>query len=205
MSPGYSPLFFYKFIQFSVFSLDKTYNIYYNYSCKLKLILEEAKMNDARHLEEKNFVEEVGMFFEQTGLPRMAGRILGWLMISNPPHQTTGELAEALLASKGSISTMTRLLIRIGLIERLSLPGQRRDYFRIKGGAWHQTLKESLVQITAFRQFAERGLELIEDKAHFNRQWLEEMRHMYIFFEREFPALLERWEQERKGGQFQVK
>ncbi|MFC2021643.1 GbsR/MarR family transcriptional regulator [Chloroflexota bacterium] len=155
-------------------------------------------MNNKRQVEEQNFVEEVGIFFEQTGMPRMTGRILGWLMISDPPHQTADELTQALLASKGSISTMTRLLIRIGLIERLSLPGQRRDYFRIKGGAWHQTLKESLIQITAFRQFAERGLELIKDKAHFNRQWLEEMRDMYAFFEREFPSLLERWEQERK-------
>ncbi len=155
-------------------------------------------MNSQQQVEDKHFAEEVGIFFEQTGMPRMAGRILGWLMISDPPHQTTGELTQALLASKGSISTMTRLLIRLGLIERLSLPGQRRDYFRIKIGAWHQMLKESMVQVTAFRQLAEHGLELIEDKAHFNRQWLEEMRNMYAFFEREFPTLLERWEQEHK-------
>ena len=162
-------------------------------------------MNDERQAEMKRFVEEVGIFFEQAGLPRMAGRILGWLMIAEPPHQTTGELEEALMASKGSISTMTRLLIRIGLIERISLPGQRRDYFRIKPGASYQLLKDSLAQTTAFRQLIERGLELIEGKAHVNRQWLEEMRDMYAFFEREFPALLERWEQERKGGKLQVK
>ena len=162
-------------------------------------------MNNKRQVEEKYFVEEVGIFFEQSSLPRMAGRILGWLMISNPPHQTTGELTQALLASKGSISTMTRLLIRISLIERLSLPGQRHDYFRIKGGAWHQMIKDSLIQMTVFRQLIERGLELIEDKAHFNRQWLEEMRDMYAFFEREFPTLLERWEQERKKRQTQAR
>ena len=155
-------------------------------------------MDDRQHTKEKHFVEEVSMSFEQSGLPRMAGRILGWLLISDPPHQSTSDLAEALMASKGSISTMTHLLIRIGMIERLSLPGQRRDYFRIKTGAWHQMLTDSMVQITAFRQLVERGLELIEDKAHFNRRWLEEMRDMYAFFEREFPTLMERWEQERK-------
>ena len=162
-------------------------------------------MNDNRPAEEQNFVEEVGIVFEQTGLPRMSGRILGWLMISDPPHQTTGELAEVLMASKGSISTMTRLLIRIGLIERISLPGQRRDYFRIKPGASHQLLKDSLAQATAFRQLAERGLELLKDKAFLTRQWLEEMHAMYAFFERELPTLLERWEQERKGSELQVR
>ena len=162
-------------------------------------------MNDERQVEKKQFVEEVGISFEQTGLPRMAGRLLGWLLICDPPHQTTGELAEALLASKGSISTTTRLLIRIGLIERLSLPGVRHDYFRLKSGAWHQLLKDTLDQTTAFRQLMERGLVLLENKSLLTRQWLEEMRDMYAFLEREFPALLERWEQQRKGGKLQVK
>ena len=162
-------------------------------------------MNNERQAEMKSFVEEVGIAFEQNGLPRMAGRILGWLMISYPPYQTTGEMEEALMASKGSISTMTRLLIRIGLIERLSLLGQRRDYFRIKPGASYQLLKDSLDRATAFRQLIEHGLELIEGKTHFNRQWLEEIYDMYAFFEREFPALLKRWEQERKGGKLQVR
>ena len=159
-------------------------------------------MGNEQQTKEKRFVEEVGILFEQTGMPRMAGRILGWLSVSDPPHQTTSDLTEALMASKGSISTMTRLLIRIGLIERLSLPGQRRDYFRFKPGAWHQLIQDSLVQTTAFRQLAERGLELLESKTHANRQWLEEMRDMYVFMEREFPALVERWEQERKKASY---
>ena len=162
-------------------------------------------MKKDRQAEEQNFVEEVGIVFEQTGMPRMAGRILGWLLISDPPHQSADQLTEALIASKGSISTTSRLLIRIGLIERMSLPGQRRDYFHIKPGASHQLLKDSLDQTIAFRQLMERGLELTEGKARVNRQWLEEMHDMYVFFEREFPALLKRWEQERKEGELQVK
>ena len=159
-------------------------------------------MNDNRQAEEKQFVEEVGIVFEQTGLPRMAGRILGWLLIVDPPHQSTDELADALMASKGSISTVTRLLIQIGLIERLSLPGVRHGYFRIKPGASHQLLKDSLNQTTTFRQLLERGLELLEGKAHTNRQSLEEMHDLYAFLEREFPALLERWGQEHKEASY---
>jgi len=161
-------------------------------------------MNDARQLEEKHFVEEFGIVFEQSGLPRMAGRILGWLLLSDPPHQSIGELTEALAASKGSISTMTRLLIRIGLIERISLPGVRHDYFRIRPGALQHQLKQGIEQVTMFRKLAERGLELLEGKAPLTRQGLEEMRDMYAFFEREFPSLLERWEKEREKPQSQL-
>ncbi|MAF85002.1 MAG: MarR family transcriptional regulator [Dehalococcoidales bacterium] len=158
-------------------------------------------MNNELRLKEKYFVEEVGLFFEQSGMPRMAGRILGWLLLSDPPHQSLDELAEALMASKGSISTTTRLLIQVGLIERISLPGVRRDYFRIRPGAFQHSLKQGVERVTILRKLAERGLELLEGKAPLTRQGLEEMRDMYVFFEREYPALLERWEQRRREKQ----
>lgn len=127
----------------------------------------------------------------------MAGRIFGWLLISNPPHQSMDQLVEVLQASKGSVSTMTRLLIQVSLIERLSLPGQRRDYFRIRPHAWSQMIKQRLVQITAFREMADKGLKLLEDEPPNLRQRLEEMRDIHAFFERELPAMNARWEAER--------
>jgi len=163
-------------------------------------------MNDEVNVEEKQFVEEVGMVFEQTGLPRMAGRIFGWLLISDPPHQSTDQLAEALMASKGSISTTTRLLIQTCLIQRFSLPGVRHDYFRLRPDAWRHMIRHGLEdEIKMFRQLAEHGLGLPTDKTPLTRQWLEEMRDMYLFFERALPALVERWEQEHKKGKQQAR
>ncbi|MCP5095569.1 MAG: MarR family transcriptional regulator, partial [Chloroflexi bacterium] len=54
----------------------------------------QLKPNDAQY-----FVEDVGLFFEQVGLPRMSGKIMGWLLIADPPHQSMSELVEALQAS----------------------------------------------------------------------------------------------------------
>ena len=163
-------------------------------------------MNNNTQAEEKHFVEDVGIVFEQTGLPRMAGRIFGWLLICDPPHQSTDQLTEALLASKGSISTTTRFLIQIGLIKRLSLPGVRHDYFRIRSDAWQHMIRRGLVdEIKMVRQLAERGLELLADKTPLTQKWLEEMRDVYTFLELEFPALLERWEQEHKRSELPVK
>ena len=76
-------------------------------------------------MNEQQFTEDFGLFFEHLGVPRMAGRILAWLLICDPPEQTMQDLVDALGASKSSISTMTRLLMNFGLIERLSLPGER--------------------------------------------------------------------------------
>ena len=153
--------------------------------------LEECKF------EEKNFIEEVGLLFEMVGLPRMAGRILGWLLICDPPHQSNSELTEALQASKGSISTMTRLLMQIGLIEKMSLPGERRDYFRIKPNAWSQITKQRISQTKAFRELAEKGLTLLNNAAPQKQQRLVEMYDIHAFWERELPLLDQRWEKEQ--------
>uniref|UniRef100_A0A832H6Q0 MarR family transcriptional regulator n=1 Tax=Oscillatoriales cyanobacterium SpSt-402 TaxID=2282168 RepID=A0A832H6Q0_9CYAN len=147
--------------------------------------------------EQKQFVEEVGLLFETIGFPRMAGRVFGWLLISNPPHQSPGELADILQASKGSISTMPRLLEQIGLIERVSLPGQRRDYFRIKLNAWSEMSKRRLAQITAFRKLAERGLDLMKEQPPQLNDRLQEMRDIHAFFEAELPQMIERWHESR--------
>ena len=156
-------------------------------------------MDDAQQSEAKRFVEDVGIVFEQTGLPRMAGRILGWLLISDPPYQSADELANALQASKGSISTMTRHLIQFNLIERLSLPAVRHDYFKLRPDAWEKLIGHGLEdEIRMFRRLAEHGLELLSDKTPITtKNWLKEMHDIYAFLEGEFPALLERWEQKR--------
>jgi DNA-binding transcriptional regulator GbsR (MarR family) len=150
--------------------------------------------------EEKKFVEEVGIVFEQTGLPRMAGRIFGRLMICDPPYQSPSELVEALIASRGSISTMTRFLSQLGIIERFCLPGERQTYFQINPNAWKHLTGHGLIdEIKLFRQLADHGLEILADKTHVTRRWLEEMRDIYTFLEKEFPALLQRWEQTPKA------
>ncbi len=159
-----------------------------------------AKSIDHLQAEKQHFVEDVALVFEEIGLTRMAGRILGWLLISNPPHQSADELAEALQASKGSISTMTRLLIQIDLIERIGLPGDRRDYFRMKPDVWAQLLRARMSQITDLHQLAEEGLDLLEAEPPELRQRIQDMHDLYSYVETELPVLIERWEQKRASG-----
>lgn len=136
------------------------------------------------------FVEEFGLFFERSGLPRMAGRILGWLLVAEPPHESMNDLAEALQASKGSISNMTRFLIEMGLLERVSLPGERRDYFRIPGHAWLRVMERKMSELTHVRELTERALTVMDDASPESRAALQEMHELYAYFEREMPHFL---------------
>jgi DNA-binding transcriptional regulator GbsR (MarR family) len=154
---------------------------------------------ERQRLEELHFAEDVGLFFEQMGFPRMAGRILGWLLICDPPHQSAGELSDVLQASKGSLSTMTRFLIQLELVERVGLPGQRRDYFRIRPGAWPQLIKSQMQVMTGLHEVVERGLRLMNGREPVAQQRLREAHDLYAFLERELPALLRRWELEHRA------
>lgn len=155
-------------------------------------------MNNGQQLKKKKyFAEEVGLVFEGWGLPRMAGRLLGWLLVCEPPHQSMHELVDALSASKASISNTTRMLIEIGLIERISLPEYRYDHYRIRADAWYQMAKRRTEQLTFIRQLAERGLALLKDEDPSLSCRLQDMRDLYVFFEQEFPGILERWKQRK--------
>jgi DNA-binding transcriptional regulator GbsR (MarR family) len=155
---------------------------------------------DTRELQVRLFAEETGLFMEQLGLPRMAGRILGYLLLSDPPEQTAAQLTEALTASAGSISGNTRLLIQAGFIERVSLPGHRRDYFRVAPHALTAIFRNRLLIATRVRELADRGLSLLAEAPPERTARLREMRDLYAFVERVGPQLLERWESEREAG-----
>ena len=78
----------------------------------------------------QRLVEKAGLRFEADGLPRTAGRILGYLMLSSEP-KSLDDIAAELRVSKAGVSTNTRLLERSGGVVREIRPGDRRDYLRI--------------------------------------------------------------------------
>lgn len=143
--------------------------------------------------EEMHFIEDIGLFFEQMGMPRMAGRILGVLLISDPPAQSITDIAEKLKASKSSVSIMARLLVENGLIERVATSVPRRDFYRFKPGGWLVYMRQWLSLMAALHQITERGMALMdaEGKPLHLRQRLQEAHDLFSYIEQEFPTLLE--------------
>ncbi len=142
------------------------------------------------------FVEQVGEIFASAGHQRIAGRLFGWLLICDPPHQSAAEILEATGASKASVSTNLRLLQAAGLVKRIGVAGERRAYYQMNIEAWSKDLEGRVAEISAMRRVAESGLEALESAPVERRERLEAMRAFYTFFEKEMPMLLERWEQE---------
>ncbi|MDQ2742611.1 MAG: MarR family transcriptional regulator [Chloroflexota bacterium] len=149
---------------------------------------------------ELQFVEAVALSMEQQGLVRMAGRVIGWLLICDPPEQTFNQLVTALQASKGSISTAMQFLVTAGLVERFSRPGERRDYYRVRPGTWVDLGRRLSSHYAAFTALTEQGLALLAGATVERRERLQAMHDFYVWLEREMPALWDRWERENGGA-----
>jgi DNA-binding transcriptional ArsR family regulator len=108
------------------------------------------------------WVERVATFFsERYGLPPITGRILGWLMICDPPEQSAEEIARAIGASRASLTTNMRLLTGGGLVHRLTRSGGRTAYYRIDDDAWEKVIRQRVESMMAFGRIAEEGMDLI--------------------------------------------
>jgi len=137
-------------------------------------------------------IEELGDLFDRMGSPRISGRIVGWLLVAVPEHQTAAEIQTAVRASKGSVSTVLRQLVELGLVERLGVPGDRRAYFRLREDGWSKLFEVKMRFTHAYRATAERWAETLRSDAA-RRDRVRRMAAIYRFFDDELTAALERW------------
>ena len=150
--------------------------------------------------ERRAFIEELGRILAGFGMPHMAARILAALLVATPAEQTASQLAETLQASRGSISTMTRLLESPGLIERVRKPGDRKVYYRNTPDAWSRTMAREAESMRAIRELAERGAALMADESPDDRRGIEDTVAFMRFWEHEMGVVLARWHASRGDG-----
>lgn len=129
------------------------------------------------------FVEQMGGYFESRSLTRLAGRLLGWLLVCDPERQSSEELATALAASSGGISTNARMLIQFGFIERLAVAGDRRTYFRLRPNAFAAGERERIRAMAELQDLADVGLRALGDAPPQRSRRLREMRDLLAYME----------------------
>jgi DNA-binding transcriptional regulator GbsR (MarR family) len=149
--------------------------------------------------DESRFVEDMGKFLGSYGMPPMAGRMWGWLLICEPPEQTAGELAEALQASRGAISGTARILETAGMVQRMTRRGDRREYFTAPPEGFEPLITSARAAYKRLREMADRALASMADRPPESRARLEEVRDVMAFIEVELPEAIERFVRERNA------
>jgi MarR family protein len=147
--------------------------------------------------DERVFADEVGVAMSAMGLPAAFGRLMGWLLICDPPQQTSTELARALDLSKGSVSTGMRALVQLGMVRRVPASGRGYAYEMLPDALVHTVDARGLYLV--FRDVMQKGLDVLGgDESLPRAQRLRVNRDFYAFVAERIPQLIDEFA-EREG------
>ncbi|PSR27593.1 MAG: hypothetical protein C7B43_11590 [Sulfobacillus benefaciens] len=133
------------------------------------------------------FVEHFGLDFEQYGSHRTLGRLFAALLVSNEP-QGLQELADQLHVSKGTCSLTVRQALQAGLVEKVTKPGDRKDYYAVPENVWIRSTLIQLQILTRWKTLAEEGLQTLpEDTPSFRR--MQSMLQFFDYLEEKFADI----------------
>lgn len=89
------------------------------------------KLNEAK----QQFISSWGAFGTNWGINRTMAQIHALLLVS-PDPLTQDDMMEELNISRGNVNMNIRDLVGWGLVERVILPGERKEYFSAEKDIW---------------------------------------------------------------------
>lgn len=106
---------------------------------------------------QERFIEGV-VTSADIGLPPSLVRVLSWLIVCEPPHQSAEELATTLGLSTGAVSAATSMLVRAGLVTRRRFAADRKFHYELHHDGWERLLQSRLRVLAEVRELAETAL-----------------------------------------------
>src|SRR5438132_11142762 len=109
----------------------------------------------------QRFIDEVGLYSERAGLPLLAGRILGWLLVADPGLQPVTTVAAGLGTSRGILRVAAQPLIHLGIVEMVNPTGDENEYLRLSAAGVGRVSAQHLAVVAAVGSHAWRCLALL--------------------------------------------
>jgi DNA-binding transcriptional ArsR family regulator len=146
---------------------------------------------------EITFADHMGRFYARRyAFPPMVGRLLGYLAVCDPPEQSIGELAEALLASRSAITQAVNALETTHAVRRFRMAGERMDRVRIDLSS-PRSQGLDISEYEELSELAREGLEVVRDAPVERRAVLLEMSAFADFLVQRIPVLQQDWAERR--------
>lgn len=139
--------------------------------------------------------------YSNFGLNPLMGRIVGLLIISKDP-QSLDDIVEQLEMSKGPISQICRRLKERGLIEKVWIPGDRKDYYQaaddIFGKAYANQINKMQDNIEIAEKYLSMAQSMDSEDADFIECQMEVMKSFYELMDEYNKKFVEAWEEKHK-------
>jgi DNA-binding transcriptional regulator GbsR (MarR family) len=142
----------------------------------------------------KELVEKIGVVVEKAGFQPAVGRVLGCLMVSDPPYKTFDEIQRYLGISKSAVSNALNGLMSRDMVDYITMPGDRKRYFQLAAHGMISQMKKKIGLHSAMPQLLQIVVEARSNKyPEFNRSLLETSEFL-SFMEKEINAAIDKWE-----------
>ncbi len=140
---------------------------------------------------QRDVIEKIGVFYEGQGVPRIGGRIFGLMLMTQGPI-SADTIAQTLQVSRSSVSTNIRFLLIGRLVEKVSRPGDRCDYYVYSASAAEQAILRHVQVNAPLRTLVDEALKALggRDPA---REQLEEMAELLELVDEYYEKLLAEW------------
>lgn len=146
---------------------------------------------------QKELVEKLGVFYEKSGMPPAACRVMALLIVSDQTELTFEEIQHLLSISKSATSGAINLLITANRLEYITRPGERKRYFRAKILNWKVDMLQRMDQMTSIRTLLK---EVNKQRPKATKEFNTTLTEMISFFEflnTEIPTLFKKWESKK--------
>lgn len=150
----------------------------------------------------QEFIQDFGEAYQLFGLPKLMGRIVGLLLYVNRPI-SLNEITSQLNVSKGPVSQIIRRLRDHDLIQRIWVPGDRKDYYQPEADIFGNAFKNHIGLMKRNLELAQKYQAKLkfskeEENAQFKER-IEEMHQFYKMMLEYFNQFLVDWQKQKSN------
>lgn len=145
--------------------------------------------------QELRFIEDLCLLIEISNGSKTLGRVFGYLLLADRP-KTLDDIAVALLFSKATASLTVRQGLVIGLYEKVSIPGERRTYYRANMQSWINSMSKKMNALNEWEKLLDQGLGFIHTENTAARENLTGLKDYFVFLSwylADLTGAYERW------------
>lgn len=143
----------------------------------------------------REYVERAAALLTGAGFPRMPARVLMTLTAAET-GLTAAELADRLDASAAAVSGAVRYLQTLAMLNRVSIPGSRRDLYVLPHNAWYAASMAEGRIFDAMVTMSEAAVDSVGGLESDAGQRVQEMADFMRFIQHRLPELLGEWDEQ---------
>ncbi|MFW6724741.1 hypothetical protein ACHZ98_32280 [Streptomyces sp. MAR4 CNY-716] len=146
---------------------------------------------------ERAFVDRVAeYYFKNDGMSHDRGRVIGWLMICEPPQQRASELVETLQTPRETVDRiveqLTPLLNEEGVFGREGALTDEDYTVWLRENRWAQTVEGIFASMPALHAILQQGVAALEGASEERRRRVENMERFVGYLSDEVPKMMAR-------------